>query len=96
MANLKIKDAPLAEQLTGKEKIPISNGSNQALTITIDQIKNLIDSQILEELIKLNSRIDKITEKLNIKVNSDEEYDLEKIIARLENLEATDFTTEDY
>ena len=39
MKDVKIKDAPLVEQVQGTEKIPVSDGSGQPKTVSIDQIK---------------------------------------------------------
>lgn len=60
MQGITIKDAPLVEELTLEDKIPISNGSNQAVTASIQQIKDivskdLISSQQLEESERLTT-----------------------------------------
>ena len=39
MKDVKIKDAPLLEQVSGSEKIPVSDGSGQPKTVSVDQIK---------------------------------------------------------
>lgn len=41
-----IKDAPLVEQLSGDEKIPISDGSNEPRTVNIEQIKEFANKDI--------------------------------------------------
>lgn len=41
-----IKEAPLVEQLSGKEKIPISNGSNEPRAVDIEQIKEFANKDI--------------------------------------------------
>lgn len=41
-----IKDAPLVEQLSGDEKIPISDGSNEPKTVNIEQIKEFANKDI--------------------------------------------------
>ena len=39
MKDVKIKDAPLLEQVSGSEKIPVSDGSGNPKTVSVDQIK---------------------------------------------------------
>jgi hypothetical protein len=41
-----IKDAPLVEQLSGDEKIPISDGSNEPRTVNVGQIKEFANKGI--------------------------------------------------
>lgn len=41
-----IKEAPLVEQLSGKEKIPISDGSNEPRAVDIEQIKEFANKDI--------------------------------------------------
>ena len=43
---MKIKDAPLVEQVRGTEKIPCSNGSGNAVAITTGQITAGVESEI--------------------------------------------------
>ena len=38
-----IKDAPLLEQISGREKIPVSYGGSEPMTVSIDQIKDFVD-----------------------------------------------------
>lgn len=45
-----IKDAPLVEQLSGKEKIPISDGSGEPKSVNIDQIKGYAAPKNVSEL----------------------------------------------
>lgn len=44
--DMKIKDAPLVEQVRGTEKIPCSNGSGNAVAITTGQITAGVESEI--------------------------------------------------
>lgn len=61
---MKIKDAELLKQITGNEKIPVSNGSDAPATITVNQI--------LEKKTKTSTNILEITydELKNLKDNS--------------------------
>ena len=51
-----IKDAPLVEQLSGDEKIPISDGSNEPKTVNVGQIKEFANKGI--EIPKKVSELD--------------------------------------
>ena len=41
---IRIKDAQLVEQVTGKEKIPVSDGSNLPKTVSVEQLKGYIET----------------------------------------------------
>lgn len=43
MADISIKDAPLINNVSGTEKIPISNGSDKPAAITVNQILDKVD-----------------------------------------------------
>lgn len=44
---MKIKDAKLIKDITGAEKIPVSNGTDSPVTVKLEQIKNYINSAIV-------------------------------------------------
>ena len=43
MADISIKDAPLINNVSGTEKIPVSNGSNKPAAITVNSILDKVD-----------------------------------------------------
>lgn len=63
MANVKIKDVPVAESVTGTDKIPMSNGSDTAVTATIDQIANYVDTQKVKEIRDMLEGLDELLSK---------------------------------
>lgn len=59
MAGIRIQDAPLVEQLKLNDKLPISNGSGQAVTANISQIKQVVTDG-LATVEQLNNKVDKV------------------------------------
>jgi hypothetical protein len=59
MAGIRIQDAPLVEQLKLDDKLPISNGSGQAVTANISQIKQVV-TEGLATVKQLNDKVDKV------------------------------------
>lgn len=43
---IKIKDVELLKEITGNEKIPVSNGSEQPATITVNQILEKVPTKV--------------------------------------------------
>ena len=45
-----IKDAPLVESISGAEKIPVSDGSNEPRTVSINQIASFVETSDIREV----------------------------------------------
>ena len=66
MADISIKDAPLINNISGTEKIPVSDGSGKPSTITVNQILNKVDlsnyttTEIVQQAVQnVNQKADK-------------------------------------
>ena len=78
MAGVKIKDAPLVEQVAGTDKIPVSNGSGQPKTVSVEQIKNyaingMASSEALSSTVSSHNASEKAHPHLVEKINSIED-----------------------
>ena len=66
MADISIKDAPLINNISGTEKIPVSDGSGKPAAITVNQILNKVDlsnyttTEIVQQAVQnVNQKADK-------------------------------------
>ena len=66
MADISIKDAPLINNVSGAEKIPVSDGSGKPAAITVNQILNKVDlsnyttTEIVQQAVQnVNEKADK-------------------------------------
>lgn len=64
MRDVKIKDVPLVESLTGQEKIPVSDGSGSPKAISVQQILDKTPAPDLSEYVKIGDLVtsDLVTE----------------------------------
>ena len=64
MRDVKIKDVPLVESLTGQEKIPVSDGSGSPKAISVQQILDKTPAPDLSEYVKTSDlvTVDLVTE----------------------------------
>ena len=66
MADISIKDAPLINNISGTEKIPVSDGSGKPAAITVNQILDKVDlsnyttTEIVQQAVQnVNQKADK-------------------------------------
>ena len=57
MRDVKIKDVPLVESLTGQEKIPVSDGSGSPKAISVQQILDKTPAPDLSEYVKIGDLV---------------------------------------
>lgn len=72
MADISIKDAPLINNISGTEKIPVSDGSGKPTAITVNQILDKVDlsdyvtTETLNQAVQaVNSNINNVNQNIN-------------------------------
>ena len=72
MADISIKDAPLINNVSGAEKIPVSDGSGKPAAITVNQILDKVDlsdyitTETLNQAVQaVNSNINNVNQNIN-------------------------------
>ena len=72
MADISIKDAPLINNISGTEKIPVSDGSGKPAAITVNQILDKVDlsdyvtTETLNQAVQaVNSNINNVNQNIN-------------------------------
>lgn len=104
MAGTTIKDAKLVEQLTGEEKLPLSDGNYEPKAATAQQLKEftnkerkeVIDAAIAEALVSYVKKVqgkdlstNDFTNELKSKLDSLKNYDDKEVRASISTLENT-------